>query len=167
MGMRPTIAIVFDGELTDISMYWDWGVSNLLMDAFRIYAHYKDCKTAEEFLARRRSELGEQDPGEALTPDEERELNHRCAMDSEFPLIIDFTQHCIYCARFPRTAEQLRQRPDSRTMMQRLTRRQQHAFKTDFLIDFIAQSVFRMDELNLPEILSLSRTAKGFYRYYW
>ena len=165
MSERPTISIFYGNEIADIFYCRNVGLSSLLIEAFNLYERYKDCRSFQNL--RHRLALDYPNQVDYDNEEKEKEIMRFILECSEFPLLIDIKQHCIYCARYPKPMEKLLQYPDSRSMMSTLTRKQQYEFKTDYLYEFMLHSVFWMDMLDVEEILDLSHDAKGFYEYYW
>ena len=165
MYFKPLIAICYDCEIIDLAPYRKWGAGGLLLESFRIYEHFKDCKTAGAFRTKRTAELRrsfpETDPEYYWTKPLEEYIEK-----TKFQIIIDFTNQCIYCRKYALSAERIRNLPDSRDMLDTLTRRQRGDFNARLLMDFMESCVFRMDQLDIRKILRLSRDAMGFYAYY-
>lgn len=165
MGFRPTIGAVYEGRLIDIVICKNYTCGGLLMAAFETYADNRDCKTALEFRSKKVDWLCEKYPNvifhRGLEPEEEL---LEFAGYSELPLIVDFTERCIYCSKTPQTRTQLLKRTDSRKMLSTLTRRQYAA--GDFLYGFLVKSVIWFDRVNVDEIIRLSREAKRFCDFY-
>lgn len=98
---------------------------------------------------------------------EEKEYCKWTLRCSEFPMLIDIKQHCIYCASHPKSMDVLLQYPDSRSMMSTLTRKQQYEFTESYLNQFTEGSVFWMDKFNVEEILKVAQNAGGFFSDYY
>ena len=166
MSMRPTIAICCEGHIAAIGIYRNRGLGSLLLEAFRLYEHFKDCASAEALSARLAAEYSRRNPGHNMPKETEAERK-RLLRRSEFPLIVDLTARCIYYGYRVFTQEELRRRPDSVTMMAGWSDRQVHQFELDHLISFTEKCVFRMEQLDAAEILRLAEQAPEFRQFYW
>ena len=162
MGMRPTLAVCYEGKIIDAYMLKNWGIGSLLIEAFRIYDSYKDCKTAQEYKV----ELSKKNP-EYESFDDEDEYVDFIMSCSEFSLMIDMSLHCIYCGYVEMTKDELLKRPDSRTMMATLTMKQQDEFHVSYLYNFIECSVIWLEKMDVERILSLADDIKDFDMYDW
>lgn len=167
MSFRSTIGIYYGDEVAYAEYYRNVGLGRLLIEAFRLYERYKNCTSYQELYYK----ISLDYPGNMQSPieDEKRIDLMKLNIDiSEFPLLIDIKQHCIYHARYPKSMDVLLQYPDSRAMMSTLTRKQQYEFKENYLYRFTEGSVFWMDQLNVEEILKLAQDAEDFLKeYYW
>lgn len=165
MGFRPTIGVVYEGHLIDIVICKNYTCGGLLIAAFQTYADNQACKTALEFRRKKVDWLCEKYPDQifyrGLEPEEEL---LEFAGYSELPLIVDFTERCIYCSRKPLTRSQLLQKTDSRKMLSTLTRRQYAA--GDFMYGFLVKSVIWLDRVDVDEIIRLSGKAKYFCEHF-
>ncbi len=98
MSDRYTISVVYNGRIADIGYYRNWGVRDLFYEAVAIAALYSDCRSLPEFRWRK---FGRQEiryvlePEEIGNSDENLEWLQDC---SEFPLVVDMSNHCIYSA---------------------------------------------------------------------
>lgn len=156
MGMKSTIGICYGGKMIDVNGYLDRSDGNVLLQAFKLYGKYRDCKTPQMYMKRKIAEYKKEDPEYVYDAKEWKEILGEVMWISEYHLNIDFTEHCIYCGRRVKSREELLKYPGSRTMMSTLSRKQQYEFKTCYLENFIKNSVFWLKELDFEEVLRLS-----------
>lgn len=167
MGMRPTIAVCYDGHIVDILCYKDVGIGSLIYCAFKTYVCYKDCKNASEFLEKRTAEIREKYPDYKRCDDSEESMI-QFARWSDFPLIVDMTKRCVYHGIRPVSRRRLNKRKDSREMMATIPPHKQWFITSWIIENFAKQCVFWLDKLDLNEIFRLGEiSGNGFFGYYW
>ena len=165
MGYRPTIGAVYNGRLIGVCCFKNYTHGGLLMMAFRLYYENRDCRNAEEYKKRRLELLRRKYPNSHFSEDTASMIDwQEYARYSEFPLIVDFTQRCIYYSESPLPGAELFRRKDSLEMLPTLSRRRYS--EGGFIRDFLMESVIWLDKLDLDQIIELSGRAEGFYRYY-
>ncbi|WP_294476192.1 hypothetical protein [uncultured Ruminococcus sp.] len=167
MSERSTIAVCYNGRIIDDTFYMNVGIGRLLIEAFRTYEKYRDCESEQVYLNRKIQERKMIDPTYIYDKEMAEEFLKLDQMASEFQLIVDFTERCIYKGFYAKQREKLLSIPDSRSMMATLTRKQQYEFTTDDFIDFTLDSIFWMDKLPVKELLELSKDNDVFSKYYW
>ncbi len=98
MSDRYTISVVYNERIAHIGYYRNWDTKDLFYEAIAIAATYSDCRSLQEF---RWKKFGRQDFSYVVEPelientDENLEWMQEC---SEFPLVVDMSNQCIYCA---------------------------------------------------------------------
>ena len=96
MSFRPTISIYINGKIADIGYYRNWDEKGLFYEAIALAALYGDCWSIEEYRMRR---FGRQHVQYSLEPevfDNTEENLKSLESCSEFPIIVDITNQCIY-----------------------------------------------------------------------
>lgn len=156
MGMKSTIGICYDGKMIDVNGYSGCSDRIVLLEAFRLYGKYRNCKTPQMYMKRKIAEYKREDPKYVYNKKEWKEIIELVMWISESHLNIDFTEHCIYCGYEIKSREELLKYPDSKTMMSTLSRKQQYEFTEQYFTYFIENSVFWLKELDIDEILRLS-----------
>ena len=168
MSDRYNMVICFDGRSVDTIFCMNSGFAHWLIDAFKTYKKYCDCKSAEEYMERMIQESKMKDPEFVFNKEEHDEFVEMDIQFAEYQLILDFTNHCIYGARRPGSMEWVCEvKRDSLEMMNTIPRKK-YDFDVDYFADFLFDSVFWMDDLDVDEILYLAdMVGKDFYRKYY
>ena len=168
MSDRYNMVICFDGRSVDTIFCMNSGFANWLIDAFKTYKKYCDCKSAKEYMERMIQESKMKDPEFVFNKEEHDEFVEMDIQFAEYQLILDFTNHCIYGARRPGSMEWVCEvKRDSLEMMNTIPRKK-YDFDVDYFSRFLFRSVFWMDELDVDEILYLAdMVGKDFYRKYY
>lgn len=98
MSYRPTISVYIDGKIVDNGYYRNWKDKDLFYEAVAIAAFYGDCKSREEYYDKM---YGTQRVIHVIAPEtfEATEENLKWFEElSEFPVIVDLTEKCIYAS---------------------------------------------------------------------
>ena len=98
MSYRPTISVYINGKIVDNGYYRNWNDKDLFYEAITIAAFFGDCKSRHEYYERM---YGTQKVYHVFEPEafEATEENLKWFEElSEFPVIVDFTNKCIYAS---------------------------------------------------------------------
>lgn len=98
MSYRPTISVYINGKIVDNGYYRNWRNKDLFYEAVAIAAFFGDCKSRHEYYERM---YGTQKVYHVFEPEafEATEENLKWFEEvSEFPVIVDFTNKCIYAS---------------------------------------------------------------------
>lgn len=112
MSYRPTISVYINGKIVDNGYYRNWRDKDLFYEAITIAAFFSDCKSREEYYDKM---YGTQKVIHVIEPEtfEATEENLKWFEEvSEFPVIVDITEKCIYASYSGAlSGEKLQKRP--------------------------------------------------------
>lgn len=112
MSYRPTISVYINGKIVDIGYYKNWRDKDLFYEAVTIAVFFGDCKSRDEYYEKMHNT---HELIYVLEPEtfEATEENLKWFEEmSEFPVIVDLTEKCIYASYKGALSEkELQERP--------------------------------------------------------
>ena len=96
MSFRPTISVYLNGRIIDYGYYRNWRTKYLFYEAAALASFFGDCRTREEYFNRR---YGTQRVLYVFEPESFESTEENLMWfeeNSEFPIIVDLTEKCIY-----------------------------------------------------------------------
>ena len=107
MSYRPTISVYINGRIADIGYYRNWDDNDLFYEAMAIAALFSTCKDIPEYNMKK---FGKQKIYYSLEPvsfentEENLKFFESC---SEFPILVDLTEKCIYISEGAKSKREL------------------------------------------------------------
>ena len=126
MSYRPTISVYINGCIADIGYYRNWDDNDLFYEAMAIAALFSTCKDIPEYNMKK---FGKQKIYYSLEPEsfENTEENLKFFEScSEFPILVDLTEKCIYISRGAMSGSELR------TIYSALEKHENYGFRKDW-----------------------------------